>query len=84
MHVDGALLERVMRVTGTTNKTHAIDLALREMDRRHELTRLAEAGLGLAPDELRDAYDPATPVETVKISAIPTTPVHYGRKPRSH
>ena len=38
MHIDDGLLERVMVATGASSKTKAIDLALREMDRRHALT----------------------------------------------
>ena len=59
MHVDEALLERVMKVTRADNKTRAVDIALRELYRRHELMRLAEAGLGLSVDDLRKACDSA-------------------------
>ena len=48
-----------MKVTGADNKTRAVDIALRELDRRHELMRLAEAGLGLSADDLRKACDSA-------------------------
>ena len=81
MHVDDTLLARVMSATGIDNKTRAVDLALRELDRRHELKRLAEAGLGLSAAELREAYDPATPVEGVP--STPASSVKYVRKPRS-
>jgi Arc/MetJ family transcription regulator len=39
LHIDEALLARVMAATGTASKTKAVDLALREMDRRDQLTR---------------------------------------------
>ena len=80
MHVDEALLKRVMAAAGTTNKTQAVDLALREMSRRHELKRLAEAGLGLEPDELRDAFDPSTPTDN---DVPPVKTAYATRKPRS-
>jgi len=80
MHIDEALLARVMEATGTTSKTKAIDLALREMDRKAKLMNLSEAGLGLSADELRDAVDPAYDLEEMRRRE---TPVHYGRKPRS-
>ena len=79
MHVDDALLERVMKAIGTDNKTRAVDIALREMDRRHELTRLAEAGLGLNDAELRTAYDENTLIDPIK----PANPVKYVVKARS-
>lgn len=80
MHIDDALLERVMTATGAANKTHAVDIALREIDRRAELTRLSKEGLGLSPAELRETVDPAYDLEAMRLKE---TPVHYGRKPRS-
>ena len=52
MYIDEELLARVMEATGTTSKTKAIDLALREMDRKAKLIKLSASGLGLTPDEL--------------------------------
>ena len=78
MNVDGALLKRVMTATGVTSKTKAIDLALREMDRRAELKRLTAEGLGLTADELREAYDPASGIEEVRQMEKPA--LTYGRK----
>lgn len=80
LHIDEELLARVMEATGTTSKTKAIDLALREMDRKAKLVSLSSAGLGLGPDELKDAIDPAYNLEALRRSEAPVT---YGRKPRS-
>jgi Arc/MetJ family transcription regulator len=80
MHIDDALLERVMAATGAANKTHAVDIALREIDRRAELARLTKEGLGLSPAELRETVDPAYDLEEMRLKE---SPVHYGRKPRS-
>ena len=80
MHIDDALLARVMDATGTTSKTTAIDLALREMDRRAKLVKLTTAGLGLTPDELRDAVDPAYSLEEMRRTETPT---RYARKRHS-
>jgi Arc/MetJ family transcription regulator len=60
MQVDDTLLERVMKVTGADNKTRAVDIALRELYRRHKLMRLAEVGLGFSADDLRKACDSAS------------------------
>ena len=80
MHIDDGLLARVMEATGATSKTHAIDLALREMDRRARLIKLCHEGLGLAPEALHDAVDPAYDLEEARRLE---TPVIYARKSRS-
>lgn len=80
MHIDDSLLERVMAATGANSKTKAIDLALREMDRKAELKRLTAEGLGLSADALKEVFDPASAVAEL---APASKPVHYGRKPRS-
>ena len=80
LHIDSELLERVMAATGATSKTMAVDLALREMDRKAKLLKLASEGLGLSPLELHDAIDPAYDLAELRRRE---TPVTYGRKPRS-
>ncbi len=80
MHIDDGLLARVLAATGAKTKTKAIDLALREMDRRTELIRLTREGLGLSPDELAATIDPAYDLEAARLQE---TPVFYGRKPRA-
>ena len=80
MNIDGELLARVMEATSTTSKTRAIDLALREMDRKAKLMKLSAAGLGLAPIELREAVDPAYDLDATRRR---DTATNYGRKPRA-
>ena len=80
MYIDDALLARVMAATGASSKTKAIDLALREMDRKAKLMKLGAAGLGLTAEELSDAVDPAYNLEEMRRGE---TPVHYGRKRHS-
>ena len=80
MYVDDALLARVMAATGVTSKTKAVDLALREMDRKAKLVRLTAEGIGLGADELRDAVDPSYSLEEMRRHE---TPVTYGRKRHS-
>ncbi len=80
LHIDEKLLARVMEATGAASKTKAVDLALREMDRRAKLAQLASEGLGLAPRELKDAVDPRFDLDRLRERE---TPVTYGRKPRS-
>jgi Arc/MetJ family transcription regulator len=80
MYIDDELLARVMAATGTTSKTKAIDLALREMDRRAKLIKLSSAGLGLSADELKETLDPLYDLEELRRRE---TPVTYGRKSRT-
>ncbi len=80
MYIDEALLARVMDATGATSKTKAIDLALREMDRRAKLVKLGTEGLGLGPEELKEAVDPAYDLEEQRRRE---SPLNYGRKSRS-
>lgn len=60
MNIDEDVLARVMKVTGASTKTEAVEIALKEMARRHKMKELFTAGLGLTPDELRNAFDPAS------------------------
>ena len=69
-----------MAATGTSSKTAAIDLALREVDRRATLMKLASEGLGLSADALREAIDPSYNLDEVRERE---TPAKYGRNPRS-
>jgi hypothetical protein len=80
MYIDDELLARVMEATGATSKTKAIDLALREMDRKAKLMKLSSDGLGLGPDELKETLDPAYDLEELRRRETPT---RYGRKLRS-
>lgn len=80
MHIDEGLLSRVMKSTGITSKTKAIDMALREMDRKGKLIELGEAGLGLSVGELREVIDPAYDLEAMRKCEVP---VNYGKtRPR--
>lgn len=80
MNVDDGLLGRVMKANGVTNKTKAIDLALREMDRRAELLRLTTKGLGMSAMKLREVFDPASDKANDPIREVSS---RHGRKSRS-
>ena len=80
MHIDDGLLDRVMTATGATSKTMAVDLALREMDRKAKLVKLCYEGLGMSGDELKDAIDPNYDLDEMRRRE---TPVNYARKSRS-
>jgi Arc/MetJ family transcription regulator len=80
MNIDDALLERVMAATGASSKTAAIDLALREADRRAELKKLAAKGLGLSAAELKEAFDRDYDLNKMRKAE---GAVSYGRRSRS-
>jgi Arc/MetJ family transcription regulator len=65
MHIDDALLKRVMETYELETKTDAVHFALRELDRRARLKGFMKDGLGLTKEELKDAvfpgYDPDAP-----------------------
>ncbi len=62
MHIDEALLKRVMDAHDYESKTQAVEMALRELDRKTRFRRFGTEGLGLRSDEWEDAifpgYDP--------------------------
>lgn len=58
MHIDEDVLDRVMTITGAKTKTAAVEIALKEMARRHKMKELFSAGLGLTPDELKAEFAP--------------------------
>ncbi len=58
MHIDEDVLDRVMKITGATTKTAAVEIALNDMARRHKMKELFSAGLGLTPEELKNSFDP--------------------------
>ena len=58
MHIDEALLERVMKDYDFPSKTEAVEAALKEMDRQMRIREFRKHGLGLTPDELGNAVDP--------------------------
>ncbi|HEY9249068.1 MAG TPA: type II toxin-antitoxin system VapB family antitoxin [Rariglobus sp.] len=59
MHIDEALLERVMKDYGFPSKTEAVEAALKEMDRQMRIREFRKHGLGLTREELMASVDPA-------------------------
>jgi Arc/MetJ family transcription regulator len=47
MHIDEDVLADVMDLTGAATKTEAVELALRDLARRHRQRRFLREGLGL-------------------------------------
>ena len=79
VHIDEEVLARVMTITGAKTKTAAVEIALNEMARRHKMKELFSAGLGMSPEELKNALDPASYPDwerTAPLVAEPNAP--YG------
>lgn len=77
MHIDEELLERVISTHGFASKTEAVDMALREMDRKARLKEYFKNGLGWTPEELRNAFDPDYDVMAFRAAEIPAK---YGKR----
>lgn len=72
LNVDDALLDRVVESTGAKTKTAAIDFALREVDRRAELTKVLARGSGLSGEALANLFDPASDPAKLRVAEDPT------------
>ena len=77
MHIDEALLKRVMEAYECETKTDAVEMALREMDRRTRFHELGRKGLGMTPEELAAAVDPNYDLASMRVAE---TPEGYGKK----
>lgn len=80
MHIDEALLKRVMREYEFPSKTEAVEAALKELDRQMRLRDFRKNGLGLTPDELADAVDPHYD-ERLGYNVYPVSAVAETQKP---
>ena len=66
MHIDNALLRRVMKYLQVENKTLAVNLALGEVERKAKLLAMGKKGLGLTPRQLRKVFDPKYDLESMR------------------
>ncbi len=68
MHIDEDVLDRVMKVTGAATKREAVEIALKEMARRHKLRELFSHRIELTPEEWEKACDASSwALETAEI-----------------
>lgn len=84
MHIDEALLARVMAAHGCESKTEAVDLALREMARKAGFRAMVAAASPFSPAELRAAVAPSYDVAALRAAepkaAYKARRVHGKRK----
>jgi Arc/MetJ family transcription regulator len=76
MHIDEAVLEEVMKITGTDKKTKAVALALKEMTRRARLRAALGRGSGVPPEQLPAAYD----FDSSALFQAAEDPAPYGKR----
>jgi len=76
MHIDEALLKRVIDAHGYESKTEAVEMALRELDRKARYREFIKNGLGLTEEELADAVVPGYNPKALNI-----TPYDFSEEP---
>jgi Arc/MetJ family transcription regulator len=76
MHIDEALLRRVMESYGYDSKTEAVEMALRELDRKARFREVGLRGMEMTAEELAEAVDPAYDLDAMRVAE---TPSKYGK-----
>src|SRR5580693_5160613 len=80
LNVDPVLLRKAQQIAGTTSKTTAIDLALRDFVQRGSLLAALDNAQKLTPEEWGAAVDPNYDVMAMRVAETAST---YGGKTRS-
>ncbi len=80
LNIDPVLLRKAQEIAGTTSKTTAIDLALRDFVQRGSLLAALDDAQKLSPEEWGAALDPNYDIMAVRVAETGTT---YGSKTRS-
>lgn len=74
MHIDEVLLKRVMEAYGCVTKTDAVEMALKEMDRRKRFKAYIAKPSGLTAEELKSGVEPG--YDVMALRAAETPPVY--------
>jgi Arc/MetJ family transcription regulator len=80
LNIDPVLLRKAQEIAGTTSKTTAIDLALRDFVQRGSLLAALDDAQKLSPEEWGAAVDPNYDVMAMRVAESGAT---YGGKTRS-
>jgi Arc/MetJ family transcription regulator len=80
LNIDPVLLRKAQEITGTSSKTTAIDLALRDFVQRGSLLAALNDAQKLSPEEWGAALDPNYDVMAMRVAETEAT---YGSKTRS-
>ncbi len=68
LHIDEALLTRVIEAYGFSTKTEAIDSALHEMDRRARFKAFVATPSLFSPEELKAGVEPGYDVHRMRVA----------------
>jgi Arc/MetJ family transcription regulator len=79
LNVDPVLLRRAQQIAGTTSKTTAIDLALRDFVQRGSLLAALDDAQKLSPEQWSAAVDPNYDLMPMRVAETAST---YGGKTR--
>jgi Arc/MetJ family transcription regulator len=71
MHIKEELLGRVMAHLGIKNKTLAVELALKELERKAKMLAIGRKGLTLTAGELRTVFDPDYDLSALRSATRP-------------
>jgi Arc/MetJ family transcription regulator len=80
LNIDPVLLRKAQEIAGTTSKTTAIDLALRDFVQRGSLLAALDDAQKLSPEEWGAAVDPNYDVMAMRVAESGAI---YGGKTRS-
>jgi Arc/MetJ family transcription regulator len=80
LNIDPVLLRKAQEIAGTSSKTTAIDLALRDFVQRGSLLAALNDAQKLSPEEWGAALDPNYDVMAMRVAETEAT---YGSKTRS-
>ncbi|MEI8294462.1 MAG: type II toxin-antitoxin system VapB family antitoxin [bacterium] len=81
MHIDEELLDRVVETFGCTSKTEAVEMALKEMDRKARFKEMVKVGMGFTAEELKNAVDPDYDVMSMRVAESSNrSDISHGRK----
>ena len=86
MHIDEALLQKVMAAHGFESKTEAVDMALREMARKAGFRAIVAAGSPFTSTELKASVEPTYDVATLRAAEPRASYIArraHGRRKRS-
>ena len=78
MHIDEDLLDRVVKRFGCASKTEAVEMALKEMDRKARFRDFVKTPSGFTAEEFKNAVDPD--YDILAMRAAEPTPVYGSKK----
>ena len=78
MHIDKDLLDRVVKRFGCASKTEAVEMALKEMDRKARFRDFVKTPSGFTAEELKNAVAPDYDIPAMR--AAEDTPAYGSKK----